>query len=332
MDISLQVFLPHAFAAVMGLSLLMYVVLDGYDLGVGLLLPFAQEAEKDQMIASIGPFWDANETWIVLGVGVLLIAFPLAHGMILTALYLPATLMLMGLVLRGIAFDFRVKAGADQKTMWNRIFTAGSLLAAVSQGWMLGSYITGLSFTSLNLLFSLLAALSLPALYVLLGAVWLMCRSQPTLASKARHWARLAWLPMGFALLLISIATPLVSSSIAEKWFALPQLLWLLPIPLLTLAAYSWIGLVLYDKKPGRPILLFMLLVAICLLSALGLAYSIYPDIILGRMQILEAAASTDSLLFTFWGVLVTLPLILAYTVFVYRIFSGTVPVHSSYE
>jgi hypothetical protein len=166
----MDAWLPHVFAAVMGLALLLYVILDGYDLGVGLLLPFAHDdGQKNQMIASIGPFWDANETWIVLGVGVLLIAFPQAHGIILTSLYLPATLMLMGLVLRGIAFDFRVKAGDDQKPMWNAVFSIGSLLAASCQGWMLGSYITGLDPSPLNILFSLLAAMALPVLYVMLG-------------------------------------------------------------------------------------------------------------------------------------------------------------------
>ena len=140
----MEFWLPIIYVAIMGLALLIYVVLDGYDLGVGLLLPAADEWEKDIMIASIGPFWDANETWIVLGVGVLLIAFPMAHGAILTALYIPVTLMLMGLILRGVAFDLRVKAGDHRKQLWNRAFFLGSLVAAVSQGWMLGAYVTGL--------------------------------------------------------------------------------------------------------------------------------------------------------------------------------------------
>lgn len=328
----MEFWLPLVFAAVMGLALLLYVVLDGYDLGVGLLLPFAADDEKGPMIASIGPFWDANETWIVLGVGVLLIAFPQAHGIILTSLYLPATLMLMGLVLRGIAFDFRVKAGDDQKAMWNGIFSFGSLLTALCQGWMLGSYITGLEPSLYNLLFSLLAAISLPVLYVMLGATWLMCRTELALATKARRWARRGWLPLGFALMVISIATPLVSESISSRWFAMPQLLWLMPVPILTVCCYGWVGLVLYGKVKCRSLLLFLTLAAICVLAALGLAYSIYPDIIIGRLTITEAAASTASLRFTLWGVLITLPLILGYTVFVYRIFSGKVPEHSSYE
>jgi cytochrome bd ubiquinol oxidase subunit II len=327
----MDILLPYFFVGVMGLALLMYVVLDGYDLGVGLLLPFTPDAEKDRMVASIGPFWDANETWIVLGVGILLIAFPEAHGIILTSLYLPATLMLIGLVLRGIAFDFRIKAGDRHKAKWNAMFSFGSLLAALCQGWMLGSYITALDNSALNLAFAALAALSLPALYVLLGAVWLMCKTDGALAAKAQRWAQRAWLPMGFALLLISIATPLVSASIAEKWFALPQVLWLLPVPLLTLYCYVWSGLALHGRIDTSPVRIFFTLAAICLLAALGLAYSIWPDIIIGRMRILDAAAATDSLLFTFVGVVLTVPLILGYTFFVYRIFSG-IQVSQSYE
>lgn len=329
----MDAWLPHVFAAVMGLALLLYVILDGYDLGVGLLLPFADdETQKSQMISSIGPFWDANETWIVLGVGVLLIAFPAAHGIILTSLYLPATLMLMGLVLRGIAFDFRVKAGDDQKPLWNAVFSLGSLLAAACQGWMLGSYITGLELSPLNLLFSLLAALALPSLYVMLGAIWLMCRTTAPLANRARHWARRAWLPLGVAMLVISIATPVISDAIAVRWFSLPEFFWLAPVPLLSALCYGFIGMVLFGQARCEPLLLFIAMIVICLMSALGLAYSLYPEIIIGRMSIEQAAASTATLRFTLWGVLLTLPLILGYTIFVYRIFSGKVPAHSSYE
>jgi cytochrome bd ubiquinol oxidase subunit II len=328
----MDAWLPHVFAAVMGLALLLYVILDGYDLGVGLLLPFATDAEKNQMISSIGPFWDANETWIVLGVGVLLIAFPAAHGIILTSLYLPATLMLMGLVLRGIAFDFRVKAGSDQKPMWNAVFSIGSLVTAACQGWMLGSYITGLDPSPLNLLFSLLAALALPTLYVMLGAIWLMCRTTAPLSNRARHWARRGFLPLGVAMLVVSVATPIISDTIAARWFSLPEIIGLAPVPVVSAMCYGFIGLVLFGQARCAPQLLFIAMIMICLLSALGLAYSLYPDIIIGRMSITQAAASTATLRFTLWGVLLTLPLILGYTIFVYRIFSGKVPANSSYD
>lgn len=320
--------LPLFFVFAMGLSLLIYVVLDGYDLGIGILLPFADDAEKDVMIAAIGPFWDANETWIVLGVGILLIAFPQAHGIILSDLYVPVTLMLIGLILRGVAFDFRVKAGDSKRALWNKLFCLGSALAALSQGWMVGSYITGLSNSSINYLFSFLIALSLPALYIMLGSTWLMIKTEGVLFNKALRWAQLAVIPMGVALLLVSIATPLVSTLIADKWFTLPNGIGLLPIPLTTMLAYAAILWLLFRTaafrgEVGFGWLLMGALVVICVMATLGLAYSLFPDIILGQMTIYEAASSTESLQFVFVGTVITLPLILVYTVFVYRVFGG---------
>ncbi|MFA7554662.1 MAG: cytochrome d ubiquinol oxidase subunit II [Spongiibacteraceae bacterium] len=321
----MEYWLPVIYVGIMGLALLIYVILDGYDLGVGLLLPSASEAEKDRMIASIGPFWDANETWIVLGVGVLLIAFPKASGEVLTALYIPVTLMLMGLVLRGVAFDMRVKAGDARKGMWNTAFFLGSLIAATSQGWMLGMYITGLQNNPLSLVFAALIAISLPALYMLLGAAWLMMKAEGALFDKAVHWARRALLPMGVCLLLVSIATPLVSEVIAQRWFTLPNAIGLLPIPLscvLVFAAMTWLM--------GKPDLLhsygwliFAGLVLLCIMAALGLAFSIFPYIIINQLDIWEAAAATDSLMFVLYGVVITLPAIIVYNIFVYRIFHG---------
>ena len=319
--------LPLIFVSVMGLSLLLYVILDGYDLGVGLLLPLANDAEKDIMIASIGPFWDANETWIVMGIGVLLIAFPAAHGIILGKLYLPVTIMLLGLILRGVAFDFRVKAGDAKKAMWNRLFFVGSLVAAVAQGWMLGSYITGLSGSVTNTVFSILIACCLPALYVVLGSTWLLIKTEGELFAKAVAWARRSLLPMGLGLFLVSIATPMVSEVIANRWFQLPNAIGLLPIPVASgIAWFLLFGLLRRDIDKIReinPWLLFLCPVIICLMAALGLAYSIFPDIIIGQLTIWEAAAHTSSLQFTLYGVLIALPCIIAYTIFVYRIFSG---------
>ena len=321
----MEQFLPVFFVMAMGLALL-YVILDGFDLGVGLLLPQATETEKDIMIASIGPFWDANETWIVLGIGILLIAFPMAQGIILSALYLPVTLMLFGLILRGVAFDFRVKAGDAHKQRWNRMFFLGSLIAAMSQGWMLGAYITGLDAGLTNTLFAALIALTLPALYVMLGAGWLLIKTEGELFDKAVRWARMALPAMGLALILVSIATPIVSTEIAARWFTLPNAIGLLPIPVSCLVAYF----ALY-RLLGRPEYLrdnnnwvvYALLVLICLMAALGLAYSIYPDIIIGKMDLYEAAAATNSLQFIFYGVAVTLPVILAYSAYVFRVFRG---------
>ncbi|MEZ5501565.1 MAG: cytochrome d ubiquinol oxidase subunit II [Halioglobus sp.] len=322
----MEQFLPVFFVMAMGLALLLYVILDGFDLGVGILLPLASATEKDTMIAAIGPFWDANETWIVLGVGILLIAFPKAHGIILTALYIPVTIMLFGLILRGVAFDFRVKAGDARKQLWNRAFFGGSLVAAMAQGWMLGAYITGLQENLTGYLFAALIALTLPALYVMLGCGWLLIKTEGELFDKAVRWGRVALLPMAVALLLVSIATPIVSSEIAARWFSLPSAIGLLPIPVSCALAYVGLHWVLRRPDVLRTrysCLVYAALVLICLMAALGLAYSIYPDIIIGRMNLYQAAAATDSLQFIFYGVAITLPVILLYSAFVFRVFRG---------
>jgi len=318
--------LPLFFVSAMGLSLLLYVILDGFDLGVGLLLPFASAAEKDVMIASIGPFWDANETWIVMGVGVLLIAFPQAHGIILTALYIPVTIMLVGLILRGAAFDFRVKSADHRQPMWNKLFTLGSLMASMAQGWMLGAYITGLTGDAMSVAFSALISLTLPALYVMLGGAWLLIKTEGELFDKAARWCRLALPPMTVALLLVSIATPLVSQEIADRWFKLPDAIGLLPIPMscgLAILGMAWMLRRPEVLRAGYGWFIFVALMVICLMAAIGLAYSIYPDIVIGRLTLWEAAAATASLQFIFWGTVVTLPVILGYTLYVHRVFAG---------
>ena len=318
--------LPLFFVAVIGFSLLVYIILDGYDLGVGMLLGFADDEEKDQMIASIGPFWDANETWIVLGIGVLMIGFPAAYGLVLTTLYLPVTLMLMGLVLRGGSFDFRAKAKTKNRSMWNRLFTLGSLIAAASQGWMLGAYVMGLESSLFSYAFSLGIALALPALYIMLGCGWLIMKAEGSLYRKSIQWARWTVFPMGVGIFLISIATPLISEIIADKWFTLPAAIGLLPIPITTMIAYAVIVWVLWHERileAGFGWLIFVSLIIICLMSALGLAYSIYPDIVIDKMTIWDTASSTESLRFTSIGIAITVPMILIYTFFIYRIFSG---------
>ena len=249
MDMTWATALPLIFMAIMGLALLAYVVLDGYDLGVGILLPFATDAEKDVMVASIGPFWDANETWLVLGVGVLLICFPKAHGMVLSALYLPVAVMLLGLILRGVAFDFRVKARDSHKATWNRLFAGGSLVTTLAQGWMLGAYITGFQDDAWGLLFALGIALTLPAAYAMLGVGWLIMKAEGDLQHKALAWGRKVLWPMGAALAGISLATPLVSHTVFAKWFVLPELFALLPIPLACVGAFFAIRHVLHTPR-----------------------------------------------------------------------------------
>ena len=318
--------LPLAFMAVMGLALLAYVILDGYDLGVGLLLPWATDAEKDLMVASIGPFWDANETWLVLGVGVMLVCFPKAHGVVLGALYIPVTAMLMGLILRGVAFDFRVKAPSPHKPLWNALFVAGSVLASASQGFMLGRYVTGFSEGQWATVFALGIAFTLPAAYAMLGVGWLLMKTDGPLRTKASRWGlRLLW-PMGLALLGISAATPLVSHTVMAKWFVLPEFFILLPIPLACGAAFWVLRHVLKTARvveAGYGWIVFAATVLVFLLAFFGLAYSIYPYIVLDRMTVWEAASSTEALVVIGIGVAVTLPVIIVYTGFMYRVFWG---------
>ena len=326
MELNWTTILPLVFMAVMGLSLLAYVVLDGYDLGVGILLPFATDAEKDIMVSSIGPFWDANETWLVLGVGVLLVAFPFAHSLVLTNLYLPVAVMLVGLILRGVSFDFRVKARAARKGMWNGLFATGSLMAAMAQGWMLGSYLTGFDSGALSLAFALLIAVTLPTAYAMLGAGWLIMKTWDELQAKAVAWARKVLWPMGLGLVGISLATPLVSRTVFDKWFAMPQLIGLLPIPVACAAAFyaAWH----VTRRPnvvaaGYGWVVFASTVLVFVMAFLGLAYSIYPFIVIDRLTVWQAASAHESLVVIFAGVAVTLPAIVIYTIFMYRVFWG---------
>jgi len=318
--------LPLVFMAVMGLALLAYVVLDGYDLGVGILLPLASDGQKDVMVSSIGPFWDANETWLVLGIGVLLIAFPLAHGIVLSALYLPVAVMLIGLILRGVSFDFRVKARAAHKATWNQLFALGSLMAAMAQGWMLGSYLTGFDHGLRSSLFSLGIALTLPTGYAMLGAGWLIMKTGDDLQRKAVRWARRLLWPMGIALIGISLASPLVSQTVFDRWFSMPQFLGLLPIPVACVvafyAAFHVTGRATVVEA-GYGWVVFASTVLIFVLAFLGLAYSLYPYIVIDRLTVWQAASATNSLIFIFVGVAITLPAIIVYTIFMYRVFWG---------
>jgi cytochrome bd ubiquinol oxidase subunit II len=311
--------LPLVFAILMGAAILAYVVLDGYDLGVGMLMPAASDAEQDVMVASIGPFWDANETWLVLGVGILLIAFPQAYGYILGALYLPVAAMLVGLMLRGVAFELRVKAVGWHGELWNWLFWFGSFLASFAQGFMLGRYLTAFQPGAGYLLFALMVGAALCGGYVLLGATWLVLRTEGPLQAKARAWARwgLAWVALGVA--LVSLATPAVSEQVYARWFDFPRTLALMVLPLATAVAWLWVwrSLARSDWKP------FAGAVAIFALAFLGLAYSVFPYIVIGWLTIWEAAAHPSALKITLAGALLVLPFLVAYTVFAYRVFRG---------
>jgi cytochrome d ubiquinol oxidase subunit II len=311
--------LPLVFTALMGLAILAYVVLDGYDLGVGMLMPAASEEEQAVMVSSIGPFWDANETWLVLGVGLLLVAFPAAHGIVLGALYLPVAAMLVGLMLRGAAFEFRVKALGWHRELWNWLFWFGSFLASLAQGFMLGRTITGYDSGFGYWLFSLVVAGGLCGGYMLLGATWLILRTEGALQRKAIGWARwgLGWVALGVA--LVSLATPLASETVRMKWFDFPRTLGLMLLPLATVACGVWVwrSLGRSDWKP------FAGTVAIFVLAFAGLAYSLFPYLVMDRMTLWQAAADPSALRFVLVGALVVVPLIAAYTAFSYRVFRG---------
>lgn len=318
--------LPYIFAFLMGLSMLIYAVLDGYDLGVGILVYEATPKEKDRMIASIGPFWDANETWLILGVGLLLTAFPTAHGIILTHLYIPVAIMIFGLIFRGVAFDFRAKAPIEQKKYWTQKFFYGSLLTSLSQGYMLGYYITGFHSSLGAIMFSCLIALCVASAYSLIGACWLIIKCEGELQIKAIKWARRHLKISFIGLILVSASTPLISPRIFDKWFSFPEIIALAPIPLITGFLILKLFMILKhmpfprDQYCWAP---FALTVLIYILSFSGLAYSFYPYIVPEQMTIAEAAAAPESLKVMLIGAVIVLPILFAYTFFAYYIFHG---------
>ena len=320
--------LPVIFTALMGGAILAYVVLDGYDLGVGMLMPAADEREQAVMVNSIGPFWDANETWLVLGIGLLLVAFPVAHGIVLGALYLPVAAMLVGLMLRGVAFELRVKAEGWHRELWNWLFWAGSFLASFAQGLMLGRYITGFASGFGYWLFAVIVGGAVCGGYVLLGSTWLVLKSEGELRGKAILWARwgLMWMALGVA--LVSIVTPLASETVRAKWFNFPNFIFLSPLPLATLLSgiFVWKTLGKSDWKP------FAGAVAIYVLSFLGLAYSLFPYVVMDRITIWEAAAHPSALKFVLVGTLIVLPFIVGYTLYVYHVFGGKAKDGDLYE
>ena len=318
--------MPIIFAALMGLAILIYVILDGYDLGVGMLIFRAGQKEKDVMISTIGPFWDANETWLVLAVGLLLVAFPFAHGVVLNQLYLPTALMLLGLILRGVAFDFRAKAKDHHKNLWDFSFTFGSLLTALTQGYMLGLYIVGFEKNLITIGFSILVGMCLAASYCFIGSVWLILKTEGELQKRSIKLTKILlwWTTLGMA--LISIATPLASPRIAEKWFSIPNFFWLLPIPLVAGSLILFLHYFLNTlprKNDAKCWLPFVIAMIIFLLGFIGIAYSFYPFIIPGQMTIWQAASAPQALKVILIGTLIVLPAILIYTFFVHKIFWG---------
>ncbi|WP_136678517.1 cytochrome d ubiquinol oxidase subunit II [Neptunomonas sp. XY-337] len=316
------------FIGLMGLSVILYAVLDGYDLGVGILLPLDNDEHNDRMIASIGPFWDANETWLVLAVGLLLIAFPPAHSLILRELYMPTAILLISLILRGVAFDFRAKAPFGHKPTWNRVFKIGSLLAALSQGYMLGMYVMGFEKSGAAIAFSILSALGVAAAYSFIGACWLVMKTEGDLQQRAINWAkRTIWLGV-IGTIAVSVVNPWINPTVYERWLSWPNVLYLAPLPILCMAlfAFSYAVLNKLPKPQDRSCWVpFVSAVAIFMLCFFGLAVSFFPYIVPSQLTIWDAAAAPESLTIILWGAIVVVPIIICYTAFAYRVFWGKV-------
>ncbi|WP_271274432.1 cytochrome d ubiquinol oxidase subunit II [Aliamphritea hakodatensis] len=318
--------LPLAFVSLMGLAFLIYAILDGYDLGVGVLLPRDNQAQRDSMIYSIGPFWDANETWLVMAIGLLLIAFPSAHSYILQGLYLPTAIMLAGLILRGVAFDFRTKAPSRFKQKWDLAFKLGSLLATLTQGYMLGRYVTGFEETNAALAFALLSAVCVTAGYCFIGSAWLVMKTEGELQIRAARWARYSNLLMALGIVAVSISNLLLSDIIMDKWLGFPQVFVLVPTGLLLgflfLLNHLYLKRVPLENDLGCwvPFTSASIIFVLCFC---GLAYNFFPYIVWQKITIWDAASSRESLWFIFVGAAIVLPVILAYTAFTYRVFRG---------
>ncbi len=318
--------LPVIFIGLMGLAFFLYAILDGYDLGVGILLPKDSDAQRDMMIASIGPFWDANETWLVLGAGILLIAFPQAHSLVLYNLYLPIAAMLIGLILRGVSFDFRAKAPEDHKAVWDNTFKAGSMIATLSQGYMLGSYVMGFEQSLPAYLFSVLSAVCVTAGYSFIGAAWLVFKTEGELQARAARWARVCGWLTALGITSVSIVNPLISHTIFDKWFGSPMVIFLMFIPVLCAVLFFIVDRYLahfpHDKDFGSwiPILCIAMIFLLCFI---GLAYSFFPYVVPNTMDIWQSASAPESLKFILYGVIIVLPTIIGYTLYSYSVFSG---------
>jgi cytochrome d ubiquinol oxidase subunit II len=316
------------FVSLMGFSILLYAVLDGFDLGVGILLPLDEKDNADTMIASIGPFWDANETWLVLAIGLLLIAFPAAHSYIFKELYLPTAILLISLVLRGVAFDFRAKAAFSHKPTWNRVFKGGSLLAALSQGYMLGMYVMGFESTLAAYSFSLLSAFGVAAAYSYIGACWLIMKTEGELQIQAVAWAQKTALICFIGVIAVSLVNPLINPNVYAKWFSSPSAVIILPLPFICFALFIFSFIQLKqlpkanDKDCWRP---FVAAVAIFTLCFFGLVFSFFPYIVPNKLTIWETASAPESLNFVLWGTIIVVPVIFSYTAFSYRVFWGKV-------
>jgi cytochrome d ubiquinol oxidase subunit II len=326
-------------AVIIVFSIMMYVVMDGFDLGIGILFPFVKnERERDVMMNTVAPVWDGNETWLVLGGAGLFGAFPLAYSVVLSALYLPLIFMLLGLIFRGVAFEFRFKARAEKRHIWDKAFIGGSLTATFFQGVALGAYIDGFKVVDRVFVggaldwftpFSLFCGVALIAAYALLGCTWLIMKTQGRLQGQMHDIAR----PLVFVVLAVtgavSLWTPLAHSAIAERWFSMPNLLWFMPVPLLVLLTTYWLLRGIQKNANNTPFLLTLVLI---FLGYSGLGISLWPNIIPPSISIWEAASPPQSQGFMLVGALLIIPFILMYTAWSYYVFRGKVTEDDGYH
>ncbi|HFZ8993963.1 TPA: cytochrome d ubiquinol oxidase subunit II [Citrobacter freundii] len=325
--------LPFIWFAIIVFATLMYIVMDGFDLGIGILFPFIKDKhDRDVMVNTVAPVWDGNETWLVLGGAGLFGAFPLAYAVIADALTIPLLLMLLGLIFRGVAFEFRFKATESHRAFWDKSFMVGSILATFCQGIVVGAVVsgfqvTGRSFsgTQLDWLtpFNLFCGVGLVVTYALLGASWLIMKSEEPLQSRMRGLARGLLMALLLVMAVVSAWTPLAQSAIATRWFSLPNLYYFLPVPLLVIIFSFWLWRSL--RQPTIHTQPFLLTLGLIFLGFSGLGISIWPNIIPPDISLYEASAPPQSQGFMLVGALIIIPVILAYTFWSYYVFRGKV-------
>ncbi len=326
-------------AVIIFFAVFMYVLLDGFDLGIGILYPFVpKKRDRDTMMNTVAPVWDGNETWLVLGGEGLLAAFPLAYAIILSGLYLPLIFMLIALVFRGVAFEFRFKAKEHERHWWDKAFIGGSVVAAFSQGVALGAFLDGISVTERRYSggvldwvapFPILTGVGVMIAYALLGSTWLIMKTEGDLHRRMVQVARpFAWL-MLLAIVVISIWTPLRDAAVAERWFTYPNILFLAPVPVLVLV---FITLLLRSLRNEPFRLPFVCSMALIFLGFTGMAISIWPYIVPPHITIWEAASPPSSQGFALVGTLFILPIILMYTVWSYWVFRGKINENVGYH
>lgn len=331
LDFSNYIDLSITWMIILGTAIFLYVLLDGFDLGVGIIFPFAPSDKcRSQMMNSIAPFWDGNETWLVLGGGGLFAAFPLAYSILLPTFYMPIILMLLGLIMRGVAFEFRFKSLGYGRKLWDCIFHSGSLLAAFCQGAILGGFIHGVNVDGRNFsggafdwatAFSMMTGAALVFGYSLLGATWLIIKTDGITQVWARKVSSYVSAFVGLFMAIVSISVPFINESIKSFWFSAPNIFYLSIIPLLTLILFIilWKDL-LFNNNQLRP---FICSIGLFLMGYIGLGISIFPWIIPYNYTIWEAAADNRSLSLMLCGVAPLLPVILGYTVYCYYVFRG---------